>query len=146
MKNPVRPVRGIEKACASAGDAHPGRVGAAGNLGTLRRRTAAPAETTSAEHVLCVPLVAVERILGVIYLSSPASSPAFGEDHAYFVSSVSRIAAVTLENLSKLDSLRAENQRLRAEAKPKTPSSARAGRCDASASSSGEWRKAIRRC
>jgi transcriptional regulator with GAF, ATPase, and Fis domain len=77
---------------------------------------AAAAETTSAEHVLCVPLVAVERILGVIYLSSPASSPAFGEDHAYFVSAVSRIAAVTLENLSKLDSLTAENQRLQAEA------------------------------
>ena len=79
--------------------------------------TAAPAETTSAEHVLCVPLVAVEKILGVIYLTSPASSPPFGEEHAYFVSSVSRIAAITLENLSKLDSLRAENQRLRAEVK-----------------------------
>jgi transcriptional regulator with GAF, ATPase, and Fis domain len=76
---------------------------------------AAPAETASAEHVLCVPLVAVEKTLGVIYLSSPASSPPFGEDHACFVSSVSRIAAVTLENLLKLDSLRAENQRLRAE-------------------------------
>jgi transcriptional regulator with GAF, ATPase, and Fis domain len=75
---------------------------------------AAPA-TTSAEHVLCVPLVAVEKTLGVIYLSAPASSPPFGEDHAYFVSSISRIAAVTLESLLKLDSLRAENQRLRAE-------------------------------
>jgi transcriptional regulator with GAF, ATPase, and Fis domain len=76
---------------------------------------AAPAATASAEHVLCVPLIAVDRTLGVIYLSAPASSPAFDEDHAYFVSSVSRIAAVTLENLLKLDSLRAENQRLRAE-------------------------------
>jgi Nif-specific regulatory protein len=78
---------------------------------------AARTETDSGEHVLCVPLMAVERILGVIYLSSPASSPAFGEDHAYFLSAVSRIAAVTLENLSKLDSLKAENQRLQAEAK-----------------------------
>jgi transcriptional regulator with GAF, ATPase, and Fis domain len=78
---------------------------------------AAPAGTTAEEHVLCVPLVAIERILGVIYLSSPASSEAFGEDHVYFISSVSRIAAVTLENLLKLDSLRAENQRLRAEVK-----------------------------
>ena len=67
------------------------------------------------EHVLCVPLVAVENILGVIYLTSPATSPPFGEDHAYFLSSVSRIAAVSLENLLKLDSLRAENQRLRAD-------------------------------
>ena len=79
--------------------------------------SAASAETPSAEHVLCVPLVAIEKILGVIYLVSPASDTPFGEDQAYFVSSVSRIAAVTLENLSKLDSLRAENQRLRAEGK-----------------------------
>jgi transcriptional regulator with GAF, ATPase, and Fis domain len=71
------------------------------------------AESPTAEHVLCVPLVAVENILGVIYLTSPASAPPFGEDHVYFLSSVSRIAAVTLENLLKLDSLRAENQRLR---------------------------------
>ena len=72
-------------------------------------------ESASTEHVLCVPLVAVEGTLGVIYLSSPASSRPFGEDHACFASSVSRIAAVTLENLLKRDSLRAENQRLRAE-------------------------------
>jgi len=71
--------------------------------------------TASDEHVLCVPLVAVENILGVIYLTSPATSPAFGEDHAFFLSSVSRIAAVSLENLLKIDSLRAENQRLRAD-------------------------------
>jgi transcriptional regulator with GAF, ATPase, and Fis domain len=79
--------------------------------------SAASAEANSTEHVLCAPLVGVERILGVIYLSSPASSPAFTEEHAYFLSSISRIAAVTLENLSQLDSLRAENQRLRGEAR-----------------------------
>jgi transcriptional regulator with GAF, ATPase, and Fis domain len=78
--------------------------------------TAATGAGDSGEHVLCVPLVAVEKILGVIYLSTPASAPPFGEDHAFFLSAVSRIAAVTLENLSKLASLRAENQRLRADA------------------------------
>ena len=77
--------------------------------------TTASAAPAPAEHVLCVPLVAVENILGVIYLISPATSPPFGEDHVYFLSSVSRIAAVSLENLLKLDSLRAENQRLRAD-------------------------------
>jgi transcriptional regulator with GAF, ATPase, and Fis domain len=77
--------------------------------------SAASAAANSTEHVLCVPLVAVERTLGVIYLSSPAASPPFTEEHAYFLSSISRIAAVTLENLSQLDSLRAENQRLRGE-------------------------------
>jgi Nif-specific regulatory protein len=75
------------------------------------------ASDAATDHVLCVPLVGVERILGVIYLSSPADAPAFTEEHAYFLSSISRIAAVTLENLSQLDSLRAENQRLRVEVK-----------------------------
>jgi transcriptional regulator with GAF, ATPase, and Fis domain/pSer/pThr/pTyr-binding forkhead associated (FHA) protein len=74
-------------------------------------------DTSAAEHVLCVPLAAVERTLGVIYLSTPASSPPFKEEHAYFLSSVSRIAAVTLESLFKMDSLRAENERLRVEVK-----------------------------
>ena len=77
--------------------------------------TTASAAPAPAEHVLCVPLVAAENILGVIYLTSPATSPPFGEDHVYFLSSVSRIAAVSLENLLKLDSLRAENQQLRAD-------------------------------
>ncbi|HEY4900413.1 MAG TPA: sigma 54-interacting transcriptional regulator, partial [Terriglobales bacterium] len=77
--------------------------------------TVASAGSPTAEHVLCVPLIAVENILGVIYLASPASSPPFGEDHVFFLSAVSRIAAVTLENLLQLDSLRAENQRLRAD-------------------------------
>jgi Nif-specific regulatory protein len=76
-----------------------------------------PAADPTAEHVLCVPLAAVERTLGVIYLSAPASSPPFKEEHAYFLSSVSRIAAVTLESLFKMDSLRAENERLRVEVK-----------------------------
>jgi transcriptional regulator with GAF, ATPase, and Fis domain len=77
--------------------------------------TTASTAPAPAEHVLCVPLVAAENILGVIYLTSPATSPPFGEDHVYFLSSVSRIAAVSLENLLKLDSLRAENQQLRAD-------------------------------
>ena len=79
--------------------------------------SAASAENNAAEHVLCVPLMGVERTMGVIYLSSPGSAPTFREEYAYFLSSVSRIAAVTLENLSKLDSLRAENQRLRGDVK-----------------------------
>ena len=76
---------------------------------------AASSASAPEEHVLCVPLVGVENILGVIYLTSPATSPPFAENHVYFLSSVSRIAAVSLENLLKLESLQAENQRLRAD-------------------------------
>ncbi len=67
------------------------------------------------ESVLCVPLVAMEKTLGAIYLRSSQAGPSIGEDHAYFLSSVSRIAAVALENIITLDSLRAENRRLKAE-------------------------------
>ncbi len=72
------------------------------------------------ENVLCVPLVAMEKTLGVIYLQSSSTQESFGDDHAYFLSSVSRIAAVALENVITLDSLRAENQRLKAETRPDT--------------------------
>ena len=81
------------------------------------------ATADSAHHgqILCVPLVAVERTLGVIYLSSPGSaSPAFADDHIHFIGSVSRIAAVTLENVLALNALRAENQRLKTELAPES--------------------------
>ena len=74
------------------------------------------------------------------------STAPFSEQHAYFLSSVSRIAAITLENLSKLDSLRAENQRLRGEGKAEQTLVGRAGPCCGCGSSSGGWLRRIRRC
>jgi transcriptional regulator with GAF, ATPase, and Fis domain len=71
--------------------------------------------SSPSEHILCVPLLAVERVLGVIYLT--ASAAPFVEEHAFFLSSVARIAAVTLENVSRVESLEAENQRLLVEVK-----------------------------
>jgi Nif-specific regulatory protein len=59
--------------------------------------------------------VAVERTIGAIYLTSPHPAPPFREDHIHFLDSVSRIAAVTLENILALDSLRSENLRLKQE-------------------------------
>jgi transcriptional regulator with GAF, ATPase, and Fis domain len=69
-------------------------------------------------HVLCMPLVAVERTIGVIYLNSPRSALPFQEDHIHFLESVSPIAAVTLENIIALDALRSENLQLKAELNP----------------------------
>jgi transcriptional regulator with GAF, ATPase, and Fis domain len=69
-------------------------------------------------NVLCLPLVAVERTIGVIYLTSLHPAPPFREDHIHFLDSVSRIAAVTLENILALDALRSENQRLKRELNP----------------------------
>jgi transcriptional regulator with GAF, ATPase, and Fis domain len=67
------------------------------------------------QNVLCLPLVAVEKTIGVIYLTSPHPAPPFREDHIHFLDSVSRIAAVTLENILALDALRSENKQLKAE-------------------------------
>ena len=65
------------------------------------------------QNILCQPLAAVEKIIGVIYLTSPPSAPPFREDHIHFLESVSHIAAVTLENILALDALRSENLRLK---------------------------------
>jgi transcriptional regulator with GAF, ATPase, and Fis domain len=69
-------------------------------------------------NVLCMPLVAVEKTLGVLYLNSSMATPPFREDHIHFLEPVSRIAAVTLENILALDGLRCENQQLKAELNP----------------------------
>jgi Nif-specific regulatory protein len=68
--------------------------------------------------VICIPLVAVERTIGVIYLTARSPAQPFREDHIYFLDSVSRIAAVALENILALDALRSENLRLRQELNP----------------------------
>jgi transcriptional regulator with GAF, ATPase, and Fis domain len=69
-------------------------------------------ESKDAETVLCVPLVAVERTIGVLYLIASGKA-GFEEDHMNFVSSAAQIAAVTLENVLALEGLRSENRRLR---------------------------------
>jgi transcriptional regulator with GAF, ATPase, and Fis domain len=75
---------------------------------------ARPAPSTPS--ILCVPLIAVERTIGVLYLTSPSET--FREEHIFLTESVSRIAAVTLENVLALDALRRENGRLKQELEP----------------------------
>jgi len=72
------------------------------------------AESKQGEHVLCVPLIAVEKTIGVLYLVSNAPD-GFADDHVNFANSVAGIAAVTLENVLALEALRDENRRLQAE-------------------------------
>ena len=69
--------------------------------------------STNSQNVLCLPLVAVEKTLGVIYLTSSAAESPFREDHVHFLTWVSRIAAVTLENILALDELSSENRQLK---------------------------------
>ncbi len=74
-----------------------------------------PADSAERETVLCVPLVGVERAIGVLYLISSAVPDGFGDDHVHFLGSVSGVAAVTLENVLATEALRNENRRLQAE-------------------------------
>jgi Nif-specific regulatory protein len=73
----------------------------------------AASDSTGAENVLCVPLAGVEKTIGVIYLISQDPATPFCEDHTHFLGSVSRIAAVALENILALDALKSENRRLK---------------------------------
>ena len=72
-------------------------------------------EARTAESVLCMPLVAVERTIGVLYLIASGPGKQFEEDHVNFLTSVAGIAAVTLENVLALEALRSENRRLQTE-------------------------------
>ena len=72
----------------------------------------------SEPHVVCVPLIAIERTIGALYLTTPGSLAPFPPDDVHFLESVSRIAAVTLEHLLTLDALRSENGRLKRQLNP----------------------------
>jgi transcriptional regulator with GAF, ATPase, and Fis domain len=86
-------------------------------LRTLWERSEAVADLTvtslDAEHILCVPLVALQKTIGVVYLVCYSPTNIFERDHVNFVSSVAAIAAVTLESVLSMESLRAENRHLR---------------------------------
>ncbi len=72
-------------------------------------------DTGDTESVLCVPLVAVERTIGVLYMIGVGAATKFEDDHVHFLGSVAGIAAVTLENVLATEALRNENRRLQAE-------------------------------
>ena len=76
-----------------------------------------PSVPGNGETVLCVPLVALQNVLGAIYLVAP-DAMRFPEDNVNLVASVAGIAAVALENVLTLESLRTENRRLREELTP----------------------------
>ena len=86
-------------------------------LRSLWERSAVVADLSATarrtENVLCVPLVALQKTIGVIYLVCFSPTETFERDHINFVSSVAAIAAVTLESVLAMESLRAENRQLR---------------------------------
>ncbi len=73
----------------------------------------AVSEFNDTESVLCLPLVAVERVIGVIYLSSPEAESPFCDDHVHFLTAATQIASVPLEYILSLDALKNHRPRLK---------------------------------
>ncbi len=65
--------------------------------------------------VLCVPLIMLERTLGVIYLDTREPETFFDKDHLQLVSAISAITAVAIENARHFEFLVSENERLLAD-------------------------------
>jgi len=65
--------------------------------------------------VLCVPLIMLDRKLGVIYLDTSVRGHEFNKDHLQLVTAIAGIAAVAIENARQFEWLESENQRLLAD-------------------------------
>jgi Nif-specific regulatory protein len=66
--------------------------------------------------LLCVPLVAQGKSLGVIYLDTDVPDVCFDEDHLQLLTAVAAIAAVAIQNVRHIQRLETENQQLIADA------------------------------
>ncbi len=62
--------------------------------------------------ILCVPLIMLDRTLGVIYLDTKEPDTVFDKDHLQLVSAIAAITAVAIENARHIEWLVSENQRL----------------------------------
>jgi transcriptional regulator with GAF, ATPase, and Fis domain len=85
----------------------------------LSRESASGAKCSpemSPASVLCVPLVAANSPLGIIYLDSTNPATPFTEDDLQLVSAIAGISAIAMENARQFESLGIENQQLRAQA------------------------------
>ncbi|HEX8872911.1 MAG TPA: sigma 54-interacting transcriptional regulator, partial [Candidatus Acidoferrum sp.] len=80
----------------------------------VARNTDAAAESRSGS-LLCAPMIAGERVLGVIYLASAKPTVQFDHDHLRVLQAVAHIAALALNNLNQWEKLKQENLALRAE-------------------------------
>jgi transcriptional regulator with GAF, ATPase, and Fis domain len=74
------------------------------------------AESLVAEKIsslMCVPLIVVEKLLGVIYLDANDPMVHFDEDHLQLLAAIAGMAAVSLENARQVEWLEEENNRLK---------------------------------
>jgi two-component system, NtrC family, response regulator HydG len=67
--------------------------------------------------LLCVPLVAFDKPLGVIYLDISSGATQFDEAHLQLLTAIAGIAAIAFENARRFELLENENRRLQHEVK-----------------------------
>jgi len=67
--------------------------------------------------LLCVPLVAFEKPLGVIYLDTSSRVARFDEGHLQLLTAIAGVAAIAFENARRFEVLEKENRRLQHEVK-----------------------------
>jgi two-component system, NtrC family, response regulator HydG len=66
--------------------------------------------------LLCVPLIAQGKSLGVIYLDTDVPDVRFDENHLQLITAIAAISAVAIQNVRHVESLESENRRLIADA------------------------------
>jgi len=67
------------------------------------------------QSVLCAPLLAGERCLGILYLDTRNAATTFTADDLELVSAIAALTAMAIENARQFELLNQENQQLRAE-------------------------------
>jgi Nif-specific regulatory protein len=68
--------------------------------------------SSGAVSIMCVPLMMMDRKMGVLYLDTTLKGNEFNRDHLQLVTAISGIAAVAIENARHFEWLESENQRL----------------------------------
>ena len=65
--------------------------------------------------LLCVPLIASNNVIGIIYLDSRKPNHQFDPNHLQVMTGVANLTSLALENIRRWEELREENRSLRAE-------------------------------
>jgi transcriptional regulator with GAF, ATPase, and Fis domain len=64
---------------------------------------------------VCVPMIAKERVIGIIYLESNTAAPRFTQEDLELLAAIAGLGVMGIENAWQFERLSSENQRLRAE-------------------------------
>lgn len=87
----------------------------AGDAGAEKELATESLITARTHSVMCVPLIMVDKKLGVLYLDSTLPRDKFNREHLTLVTAIAGIAAVAIENTRQFEWLETENERLLAD-------------------------------